>query len=190
MEVGRVRRRYQENEYKKDGLEQLKVFIGDAGKPAGNSGTGKNIRIADGKQCDYRRTHRPGKCVRRQQCGDCGLQNREAEERSGRTARFAVEHLRFGGGRDIRMEPGALVFHYLQNNQIQATTRDVKQLQEAQKLCRKWRRIFALGNFRQSQGTSAGLCLRAICPSHEEELSARQDRETFLPETDSWAAGK
>ena len=50
----------------------------------------------------------------------------------------------------LELNPVRLVFHYLQNNHRQVTTRDAKQLDEAQRSCRKPRRIFAPENFRRT----------------------------------------
>ncbi|HEX8764905.1 MAG TPA: ATP-dependent DNA helicase, partial [Candidatus Acidoferrum sp.] len=69
--------------------------------------------------------------------------------------------------------PVRLIFHYLQDNKVQVTTRDSKQLQEAQNAVHE-----AAGNIRAGQfppKPSASVCrscaYKPICPAHEEELS-------------------
>jgi len=54
----------------------------------------------------------------------------------------------------LELEPVRLVFHYLQNNQRQETTRDAKQLDEAQKVVQEAARTFARENSQRN-----GLCV-------------------------------
>ena len=69
--------------------------------------------------------------------------------------------------------PVRLIFHYLQDNKVQVTTRDSKQLREAQNAVQE-----AAGDIRAGQfppKPSASVCrscaYKPICPAHEEELS-------------------
>ena len=67
-----------------------------------------------------------------------------------------------------------LVFHYLQNNQIQVTTRDSKQLEEAQSIVQDAAADIRAGHFppRPSPSVCRSCAYKPICPAHEEELSA------------------
>ena len=69
--------------------------------------------------------------------------------------------------------PVRLVFHYLQNNQIQVTTRDAKQLDEAQKIVLEAAADIRAGEFPPNPGFVCRSCAyKPICPAHEESLSS------------------
>jgi DNA helicase-2/ATP-dependent DNA helicase PcrA len=73
----------------------------------------------------------------------------------------------------LELEPARLVFHYLQNNQRQETTRDAKQLEEAQKIVQEAAADIRAGEFPSKRGFICRNCAyRPICPAHEEALSA------------------
>jgi len=68
--------------------------------------------------------------------------------------------------------PVRLVFHYLQNNQIQVTTRDVKQLEEAQAIVLEAADDIRAGQFPPNPGFVCRSCAyKPICPAYEEALS-------------------
>jgi hypothetical protein len=65
-----------------------------------------------------------------------------------------------------------LTFHYLQNNQIQSTTRDAKQLDEAQKIVLEAAGDIRAGEFAAKPGFVCRNCAyKPICPAHEEALA-------------------
>ena len=69
--------------------------------------------------------------------------------------------------------PVRLVFHYLQNNQVQVTTRDAKQLDEAQKIVLEAAADIRAGQFPPKPGFVCRSCAyKPICPAHEEALNA------------------
>ena len=69
--------------------------------------------------------------------------------------------------------PIRLVFHYLQNNQTQVTTRDSKQLDEAQSMVQEAAADIRAGEFPPKPGFVCRNCAyKPICPAHEESLSA------------------
>lgn len=69
--------------------------------------------------------------------------------------------------------PVRLVFHYLQNNQIQVTTRDAKQLDVAQKIVLETAADIRAGEFPPNPGYVCRSCAyKPICPAHEEALSS------------------
>jgi RecB family exonuclease len=68
--------------------------------------------------------------------------------------------------------PVRLVFHYVQNNQIQVTTRDAKQLDEAEALVQEAAADIRAGEFPAKPGFICRNCAyKPICPAHEEALS-------------------
>src|SRR5713226_8600491 len=69
--------------------------------------------------------------------------------------------------------PVRLVFHYLQNNEVQVTTRDAKQMDEAQKVVQEAAADIRAGEFPAKPGFVCRNCaFKPICPAHEEALSA------------------
>ncbi|HEX3372239.1 MAG TPA: PD-(D/E)XK nuclease family protein, partial [Candidatus Acidoferrales bacterium] len=163
---------YQENEYKKDGLEQLKVFhaamleslpeileqektfelpmennVIIAGRIDQVNALGRN----DVEIVDYK-TGKPKKDLDARRDLQLSIY-----------ALAAVEIFEWN--------PVRLVFHYLQNNQIQATTRDAKQLLDAEKIVQEVAADIRAGQFPPKPGYQCRNCAyRAICPSHEEAL--------------------
>jgi DNA helicase-2/ATP-dependent DNA helicase PcrA len=77
-------------------------------------------------------------------------------------------------GKEIfEWNPVRLVFHYLQNNQVQVTTRDEKQLDEAQAMVQEAAADIRAGEFPAKPGFICRNCAyKPICPAHEEALSA------------------
>jgi DNA helicase-2/ATP-dependent DNA helicase PcrA len=69
--------------------------------------------------------------------------------------------------------PVRLVFCYLQNNQTLVTTRDAKQLDEAQKIVLEAAADIRAGEFPPKPGFICRTCAyKPICPAHEEALSS------------------
>jgi RecB family exonuclease len=72
----------------------------------------------------------------------------------------------------LELNPVRLVFHYLQNNQIQVTTRTARQLDEAQKIVQEAAADIRAGEFSARPGYACRTCAyEAICPAHEEAVS-------------------
>jgi len=66
-----------------------------------------------------------------------------------------------------------LVFHYLQDNKRQETTRTAKQLVEAQRMVQETAAEIRAAEFRAKPGFHCRSCsYRPICPAHEEALAA------------------
>jgi DNA helicase-2/ATP-dependent DNA helicase PcrA len=165
---------YQEDEYKKDGLEQLRTF--HAGMmaelpealeqektfelPLDNNviikgridqinslGNKRDVEIVDYK------TGRPKKDADAKKDLQLSLYA------------LAVKEI-------FELEPVRLVFHYLQNNERQETTRDAKQLDEAQRIVQEAAADIRAGEFPTKRGFICRSCAyRPICPAHEEALS-------------------
>jgi DNA helicase-2/ATP-dependent DNA helicase PcrA len=164
---------YQEAEYKKDGLEQLRAFhatlieappqireqekgfqlplennvIVTGRMDQVNSLGGNDVEIVDYK------TGKPKKDADAQKDLQLSLYALAAKE-------------------IFEWNPVRLVFHYLQNNQIQVTTRDSKQLDEAQKVVQEAAADIRAREFPAKPGFVCRNCAyRPICPAHEESLS-------------------
>lgn len=164
---------YQQTEYKKDGLEQLRVFheailqeppkileqeksfelplennVIITGRMDQVNSLGKNdVEIVDFK------TGKPKKDADAKKDIQLSLYALAAKE-------------------IFEWNPVRLVFHYLQNNQIQVTTRDTKQLDEAQKIVQEAAADIRAGEFSPNPGFVCRSCAyKPICPAHEESLS-------------------
>jgi DNA helicase II / ATP-dependent DNA helicase PcrA len=167
---------YQEQGYKKDGLEQLKVFhaamLQEAPKileqekrfelPLANDVilTGRMDQVNslghnDVEIVDYK----------------TGKPKKEVDAR--KDLQLSIYAL--AANEIFEWNPVRLVFHYLQNNQRQETTRDAKQLAEAEKIVQE-----AAGNIRArafpaKPGFACRSCAyKLICPQWEVALGARE----------------
>jgi DNA helicase-2/ATP-dependent DNA helicase PcrA len=75
----------------------------------------------------------------------------------------------------FELNPVRLVFHYLQDNKRQATTRSAKQLTEAQKVVQEVAAEIRADEFAAKPGFQCRSCAyRPICPAHEEALAERE----------------
>src|SRR5947209_8555888 len=165
---------YQEEEYKKDGIEQLRAFhVGMMKEPAealaqekafelpldnnviikgridqiNSLGNKRDVEIVDYK------TGRPKKDVDAKKDLQLSLYA------------LAVKEI-------LELNPVRLVFHYMQDNQRQETTRDAKQLDEAQIIVQEVAGDIRAGEFRAKRGFICRNCAyKPICPAHEETLS-------------------
>jgi DNA helicase II / ATP-dependent DNA helicase PcrA len=164
---------YQEGEYKKDGIEQLRVFhaamleappeIRDQEKSfelplennviiVGRIDQINSLGRNDVEIVDYK----------------TGKPRKEADAR--RDLQLSIYAL---AAKEIfELNPVRLVFHYLQNNQMQVTTRDAKQLDAAQKIVQEAAADIRAKEFSPKPGFACRSCAyRPICPAHEEALS-------------------
>ncbi len=165
---------YQEQGYKKDGLEQLRVFHASILEnppqvleqekrfelPLENdvvlTGRMDQINSIGGKKdveiVDYK-TGKPKKAALAKKDIQLSIYSIAAKE-------------------ILELNPIRLVFHYLQNNERQETTRDAKQLDEAQKIVQEVASEIRAGSFPPNPGFSCKSCAyRPICPAHEENLA-------------------
>jgi len=164
---------YQEEEFKKDGLEQLRAFheLTMAAPPqvceqekrfelplannviiAGRMDQVNSLGLNDVEIVDYK-TGRPKK-----------------ESLAKKDLQLSLYAL---AAREVfEWNPVRLVFHYLQNNQVQVTKRDAKQLEEAQSIAQEVAADIRAGQFppRPSPSVCRSCAYKPICPAHEEEL--------------------
>ena len=165
---------YQEQGYKKDGLEQLRVFHSSVLEnppqiieqekafelPLENDvvligrmdqinalGNKKDVEIVDYK------TGKPQKPADAKKDIQLSIYSIAARE-------------------ILELNPLRLVFHYLQNNERQETMRDSKQLDEAQKIVQAVASEIRAGSFPPKSGFICRSCAyQPICPAHEENLT-------------------
>jgi DNA helicase-2/ATP-dependent DNA helicase PcrA len=167
---------YQEQEYKKDGLEQLKVFhmamherssaILEQEKPfelplandvilTGRMDQVNSLGKNDVEIVDYK-TGKPKKDVDARKDLQLSIYALAAKE-------------------IFEWNPVRLVFHYLQNNQRQETTRDAKQLAEAEKIVQEAAGNIRAGAFTVRPGFACrGCAYKLICPEFEVALGTRE----------------
>jgi DNA helicase-2/ATP-dependent DNA helicase PcrA len=166
---------YQQEEYRKDGLEQLRAFhtamlaappeileqekafelpmannvivsgrfdqINSLGGPRG-----KDVEIIDYK------TGRP--------------RTDEAARKDLQLSIYALAATEIFDWNPVR-----LAFYYLQNNQLQVTTREKKQLDEAEKVVQETAADIRAGSFAAKSGFVCRSCAyRMICPEHEAHI--------------------
>src|SRR6266403_9480 len=163
---------YQEAEYKKDGLEQLKVFhaamlqdppdILEQEKPfelplennvilSGRMDQVNSLGRKDVEIVDYK----------------TGKPRKDADAR--KDLQLSIYAL---AAKEIfEWNPTRLVFHYLQNNQRQETSRDAKQIAEAEATVQETAADIRAGNFPAKPGFFCrGCAYETIGPAHEESL--------------------
>jgi DNA helicase-2/ATP-dependent DNA helicase PcrA len=164
---------YQEAEYKKDGIEQLRAFhMAIIQEPP-------NVREQE-KGFELPLENNVIVAGRIDQINSLGRNDVEiVDYKTGRPKKDtdARKDLQLSiyalAAREIfELNPVRLIFHYLVNNQVQTTTRDAKQLDEAQKIVLEAAEDIRAGEFAAKPGFICRSCVyRPICPAHEEALS-------------------
>jgi DNA helicase-2/ATP-dependent DNA helicase PcrA len=163
---------YQEAEYKKDGLEQLRAFhatmleaspqILEQEKAfelplandlilAGRMDQVNSLGRDDVEIVDYK----------------TGKPRKDSDAR--KDLQLSIYAL---AAKEIfEWNPVRLVFHYLQTNQIQVTSRDSKQLDDAEKIVQEAAADIRAAQFPPNPGFVCRSCAyKPICPAHEESL--------------------
>lgn len=165
---------YQEAEYKKDGLEQLRTFYADvmAAPP--------QVREQE-KPFELPLENNVVITGRMDQVNSLGRDDVEiVDYKTGRPRKdsdarkdLQLSLYALAAKEIFEWNPVRLVFHYLQNNQVQVTTRDAKQLEEAQEVVQETALDIRAGQFPAKPGFICRSCAyKPICPAHEEALSA------------------
>ena len=168
---------YQEAEYKKDGLEQLRVFhaaivaeapkILEQEKPfelplendvilAGRMDQVNSLGRNQVEIVDYK----------------TGKPRKESEIR--KSLQLSIYAL---AAKEIfEWDPKGLVFHFLQDNSTVVTTRDAKQIADAEKIIQETAADIRAKHFPAKPGYACRTCAYAlICPAHEESLTGSLD---------------
>jgi DNA helicase-2/ATP-dependent DNA helicase PcrA len=164
---------YQESGYKKDGLEQLRAFH------ASTLEAPPQI-LEQEKSFELPLENNVTIIGRMDQVNSLGRKDVEiVDYKTGKPKKD------LGAKKDLQLSlyalaakeifewnPVRLVFHYLQNNQIQVTARDAKQLDEAQKIVQEAAADIRAGEYPPKPGFVCRSCAyKPICPAHEEALS-------------------
>ena len=165
---------YQEAEYKKDGIEQLRAFY-------------ETTMATPPQVCEQeKRFELPLEnnvtiTGRMDQVNSLGRDDVEiVDYKTGQPKKdwHAKKDLQLSlyalAAREIfEWNPVRLVFHYLQNNEIQVTARDSKQLTEAQAAVQETAADIRAGQFppRPSPSVCRSCAYKPICPAHEQKLS-------------------
>ncbi|HVH71760.1 MAG TPA: ATP-dependent DNA helicase, partial [Candidatus Dormibacteraeota bacterium] len=165
---------YQEAEYRKDGIEQLRAFHA-------------RIMAAPPQVCEQeKRFELPLDnnviiAGRMDQVNSLGRNDVEiVDYKTGQPKKdwHAKKDLQLSlyalAAKEIfEWNPVRLVFHHLQNDEIQVTTRDLKQLEEAQVIVQEVAADIRAGQFppQPSPSVCRSCAFKPICPAHEEELS-------------------
>jgi len=168
---------YQEAEYKKDGLQQLKAFyhaIIEAGPDILAQEKGFELPLANNVILTGRMDQVNSLGLNQVEIVDykTGKPRKDADAR--KSLQLSVYAI---AAKEIfEWDPVRLVFHYLQNNQIQVTTRDAKQLQKAEQIIQEVASELRAGHFPAKQNFFCRSCAyKPICPAHEESLSGVND---------------
>jgi DNA helicase-2/ATP-dependent DNA helicase PcrA len=164
---------YQEEEYKKDGLEQLKVFY---------EAICESLPEVLEQEKTFELDLENNVIVkgRIDQINSLGRKDVEivdyktgkAKKDSEANKDLQLSIYAIAAKEIFELNPVRLVFHYLQDNKRQATTRSAKQLGEAQKVIQEIAAEVRAGEFRAKPGFQCRACAyRPICPAHEEALA-------------------
>jgi len=164
---------YQEVEYKKDGLQQLKVFHASivAAPPdileqeKGFELPLENDVILTGRMDQVNALGRNEVEIVDYKTGK---PKKDADAR--KSLQLSIYAL---AAREIfEWNPVRLVFHYLQNNETQVTARDSKQIDQAEKIIQETAADIRAKEFPPKPGFSCrGCAYKLVCPAHEEALS-------------------
>jgi DNA helicase II / ATP-dependent DNA helicase PcrA len=164
---------YQEGEYKKDGIEQLRAFHATLlenppeileQEKAFELPLENNV-IINGRIDQLNSLGRDDVEIIDYKTGKS---RKEADAR--RDLQLSIYAI--AAKEILELNPVRLVFHYLQNNQTQVTTRTAKQLDEAQKIVQEAAADIRAGEFSPKPGYACRTCAyEPICPAHEEALS-------------------
>jgi DNA helicase II / ATP-dependent DNA helicase PcrA len=164
---------YQEGEYKKDGMEQLRAFH------AGILETPPEV-LEQEKAFELPLENNVIINGRIDQINSLGQKDVEiidyktgkARKESDARRDLQLSIYAIAANEILELNPVRLCFHYLQNNEIQVTTRDTKQLDEAQKIVQIAAADIRAGEFSPKPGYACRTCAyEPICPAHEEALS-------------------
>ena len=161
---------YQEAEYKKDGLEQLRTFHASmlAAPPNilhqenGFELPLENDVILTGRMDQVNALGRNEVEIVDYKTGK---PKKDADAR--KSLQLSIYAL---AAKEIfEWNPVRLVFHYLQNNETQVTTRDARQIDQAEKIIQETAADIRAKEFPPKPGFSCrGCAYKLICPAHEE----------------------
>ena len=166
---------YQEQEYKKDGLEQLKAFYETICESLPRI-------LAQEKTFELDLENNVIVKGRIDQINSLGRTDVEivdyktgkAKKDSEANKDLQLSIYAIAAKEIFELNPVRLVFHYLQDNKRQTTTRSSKQLTEAQKIIQEVAAEIRAGEFEAEPAFQCRSCAyRPICPAHEQSFTER-----------------
>ena len=174
---------YQEGEYKKDGLEQLRAFHQAVlEQPSLVLELEKNFELPVENNVILKgridQVNSLGRVARSAAAKTIDVEIVDYKTGRAKKDSDAQKDLQLSiyaiAAREIfEWNPVRMVFHYLQDNQRQETTRDAKQLDEALRVVQETAADIRAGEFPPKPGFICRSCaFKPICPAHEEALSA------------------
>jgi DNA helicase-2/ATP-dependent DNA helicase PcrA len=165
---------YQEAEYRKDGIEQLRVFH------KATMAAPPHV-LEQEKRFELPLENNVTIIGRMDQVNSIGRNDVEiVDYKTGRPKKesLAKKDLQLSlyalAAKEIfEWNPAQLTFHYLQDNEVQMTTRDAKLLKEAQNIVQEAAADIRAGQFppKPMPSVCRSCAYKPICPAHEEELS-------------------
>jgi DNA helicase II / ATP-dependent DNA helicase PcrA len=164
---------YQEAEYQKDGLEQLKVFYAAMMAKAPNvleQEKGFELPLANNIILVGRMDQVNGLGRNEVEIVDYKTGKPKKDVDANKSLQLSIYTL---AAKEIfEWNPVRLVFYYLQNNSTQATTRDSKQIAAAETIIQETAADIRAQEFPAKPGYACRSCAyKLICPAHEESLS-------------------
>jgi DNA helicase-2/ATP-dependent DNA helicase PcrA len=165
---------YQEAEYKKDGLEQLKVFYASIVAQAPNI-------VEQEKAFELPLENDVILVGRMDQVNSLGRNDVEiVDYKTGKPKKEAdvrkslqLSIYALAARETFEWNPVRLVFHYLQDNSTLVTTRDAKQIADTERIIQEIAADIRAKHFPAKPGFACRSCAYAlICPAHEESLTS------------------
>jgi DNA helicase-2/ATP-dependent DNA helicase PcrA len=173
---------YQEGEYKKDGLEQLRAFHQAVlEQPLLVLELEKNFElpvennvVLRGRIDQINSLERVGRSVTKSiDVEIVDYKTGKAKKDADAKKDLQLSIYAIATKEIFEWNPVRLVFHYLLDNQRQETTRDAKQLDEALRVVQETAADIRAGEFSAKPGFICRNCAyKPICPAHEENLTA------------------
>ena len=163
---------YQEGEYKKDGIEQLRAFHASVvAEPPHVAEQEKSFELPmENNVVVTGRMDQINSLGKREvEIVDYKTGRPRADSAARKDLQLSLYAL---AAREVLdLNPAVLVFHYLLTNERQVTSRDAKQIDEAVKIVQESAADIRAGEFPAHPGFICKSCAyRAICPAHEEAL--------------------
>jgi DNA helicase-2/ATP-dependent DNA helicase PcrA len=164
---------YQEGEYKKDGLEQLRAFHRAVlEQPLLVLELEKNFELPVENNVVLKGRIDQVNSLGRSDVEIVDYKTGKAKKDADAKKDLQLSIYAIAGKEIFEWNPVRLVFHYLQDNQRQETTRDAKQLDEALRVVQETAADIRAGEFSAKPGFICRNCAyKPICPAHEESLS-------------------
>jgi DNA helicase-2/ATP-dependent DNA helicase PcrA len=164
---------YQEGEYKKDGLEQLRNFHQAVlERPLLVLELEKNFELPVENNVILKGRIDQVNSLGRRDVEIVDYKTGKAKKDSDAQKDLQLSIYAIAAKEIFEWNPVRMVFHYLQDNQRQETTRDARQLDEALRVVQETAADIRAGEFPAKPGFICRNCAyKPICPAHEEALS-------------------